>query len=133
VVEKATDIDNMDKPGIQNIGEKGWSDPYVQIELPGHYKKERTKVIESEENPVWNERFQFFPENPKHDVLKLTVWDKNKWVRDDLIGKVKIPVIDILNANGHIKDGFDIVGSQAGAKLYLELKYMEIGSTFVNH
>jgi len=133
VVEKATDIDNMDKPGIQNIGEKGWSDPYVQIELPGHYKKERTKVIESEENPVWNERFQLFPENPKRDVLKLTVWDKNKWVRDDFIGKVKIPLIDILHANGHIKRGFDIVGSQAGAKLYLELKYMEMGSSFISH
>jgi len=133
VVEKATDVDNMDEPNIGNIGEEGWSDPYVQIELHGHYKKERTKVIENEENPVWDERFQLFPENPKRDVLKVSVWDKDKWVRDDLIGKVNIPIIDILNANGHIKHAFDIEGSKTGAKLYLELKYKEMGSTFVTH
>jgi len=67
------------------------------------YKKEKTKVIYNDANPIWNERFQLFPENPKKDILKLFVWDKDFWSWDDKIGKVYIPVIDVLNANGYIK------------------------------
>ena len=66
-------------------------------------------------------------------MLKLSVWDKDKWVRDDLIGRVNIPLIDILNENGRIKRAFDIDGSKTGAKLYLELKYKEMGSKMGTH
>ena len=124
-VIKATNVDNMDQDNFSEANRVA-SDPYVELELKGHYKKEKTKVIYNEENPIWNERFQLFPENPKKDVLKCKVWDKDTWSFDDKIGSVYIPVIDVLEANGYINKAYDIRGSKTGAKLYLELKYKEL-------
>eukprot|EP01084_Bolivina_argentea_P278375 475534_1 len=121
-VIKATNVDNMD----EDEGPDSASDPYVQLELKGHYKTEKTKVIQNNANPVWNERFQLFPDNPKKDVLKLKIWDKDLWTFDDKIGSVYIPVIDVLNANGYINKSYDIKDSKCGAKLYLELRYKEL-------
>ena len=119
-VIKAENVDNMD----EDEGPNAASDPYVELVLKGN-KKECTKVIYNDANPVWKERFQLFPENPKKDVLKCLVWDRDTWTRDDYIGSVFVPVIDVLNANGHLKKDFDIDGSKCGAKLFLELKYRE--------
>ena len=58
--------------------------------------------------------------------MKLSVWDNNKWSRDDLIGKVEIPLIDIINANGHVKKAYDIEGSKTNAQLYLDVRYKEL-------
>ena len=124
-VIKATNVDNMDEDDFSEANRLA-SDPYVELELKGHYKKEKTKVIYNDANPVWNERFQLFPENPKKDILKCKVWDKDTWTFDDKIGSVYIPVIDVLEANGYINKPFDIHGSKTGAKLYLELKYKEL-------
>lgn len=79
-VIKATNVDNMDEDNFSEANRIA-SDPYVELELKGHYKKEKTKVIYNEENPVWNERFQLFPENPKKDILKCKVWDKDTYVK----------------------------------------------------
>jgi len=121
----ATNVDNMDEDDFSEAN-RGASDPYVELELKGHYKKEKTKVIYNDANPVWNERFQLFPENPKKDILKCKIWDKDTWTFDDKIGSVYIPVIDVLNANGYIHKPYDIKGSKTGAQLHLELKYKEL-------
>eukprot|EP00485_Elphidium_margaritaceum_P008464 CAMPEP_0202695448 /NCGR_PEP_ID=MMETSP1385-20130828/9036_1 /ASSEMBLY_ACC=CAM_ASM_000861 /TAXON_ID=933848 /ORGANISM="Elphidium margaritaceum" /LENGTH=484 /DNA_ID=CAMNT_0049351471 /DNA_START=233 /DNA_END=1688 /DNA_ORIENTATION=- len=116
-VMKATDLDNMDGAGEE-------SDPFVELEMAGMYKKEKTKTFYNEPNPVWNQLFQLFCDNPKKAVLKCTVWDYDRWSwKNDKIGKVEIPVIDVLNANGLLmkQEGFDIEGSKCGAKLFLEL------------
>ena len=124
-VVKATNVDNMDADDLVESNRTA-SDPYVELELRGHYKKEKTKVIYNDANPIWNERFQLFPENPKKDVLKCKIWDKDTWTFDDKIGSVWIPVIDVLNANGVLNKAFDIRGSKTGAQLYLELRYKEL-------
>ena len=120
-VIKATNVDNLD----EDEGEHGASDPYVELELKGNYKKEKTKSIDNESNPIWNEKFQLFVDNAKEDVLKCRIYDHDKWTLDDKIGEVHIPIITILGSNGYIKKEYDIVGSKTGAKLYLELKYWE--------
>merc|ERR1712187_602204 len=55
-VVKATNVDNMD----EDDGPDGVSDPYVELDLAGNYKTERTKTKMNDANPVWNEKFQLF-------------------------------------------------------------------------
>ena len=89
VVARASNVDNMDA----DEGPDSASDPYVELELNGHYKKESTAVVSDCANPEWNERFQLFPENPKKDVLKLVVWDKDRWTFDDKIGTYVLRIV----------------------------------------
>eukprot|EP00488_Nonionellina_sp_1-RS-2012_P001638 TRINITY_DN2682_c0_g1_i1.p1 TRINITY_DN2682_c0_g1~~TRINITY_DN2682_c0_g1_i1.p1 ORF type:complete len:102 (-),score=26.36 TRINITY_DN2682_c0_g1_i1:225-530(-) len=96
-VIRARNVDNMDK----DEGEEGQSDPYVELDLKGNYKKENTKTIYDEANPVWQEKFQLFVDDARNDVLKARVYDRDKWLADDKIGEVHIPVITVLGDNGH--------------------------------
>merc|ERR1712228_431474 len=50
-VIKAENVDNMD----EDEGPGSASDPYVELELKGHYKREQTKVKQNNANPVWKE------------------------------------------------------------------------------
>ena len=78
-VVKPTNVDNLG----QDEGEHGASDPYVELELKGNYKNEKTKSKQNEPNPIWNEKFQLFVDNAKQDVLKCRLYDHDKWTRDD--------------------------------------------------
>merc|ERR1712087_661480 len=70
-VIKATNVDNLD----EDEGPDGGSDPYVELELKGNYRKERTKIVYNNHEPVWNERFQLFVDDAREDVLKVKVYD----------------------------------------------------------
>merc|ERR1719461_1319309 len=118
LVVKATNVDNKD-------GKDGVSDPYVELDLKGNYKKENTQWKQDDANPVWNERFQLLVDNAKEDVLKATIWDHDKFMFDDKVGTVCVPIIDICNANGKLRKEYDVVGSEIGCKLELEFKYWE--------
>ena len=121
-VVKAINVDNKDD---KSMFESGQSDPYVELELKGNYKKEKTKAVDDDANPVWNEKFQLFVDNAKTDVLKARIYDHDKWGMDDKVGEVQIPVITVLGANGFLRKEYDVVGSKTGCKLTLEMKYWE--------
>eukprot|EP01083_Nonionella_stella_P296524 1007340_1 len=123
-VLRASNVDNLDKNNLSSA-DRGGSDAYVELDLKGNYKKEKTKAIDNSENPIWNERFQLFVDDPKDDVLKCTLYDHDKWTMDEKIGSVQIPIITILGANGHIRKEYEVIGSKSGCKLELDLKYWE--------
>merc|ERR1712217_675199 len=86
-VVRGINLDNMDL----DEGDDGGSDPYVELELKGNYRKEKTKMINNEHNPVWNEKFQLFVNNAKEDCLYARIYDHDRWTIDDKIGEVHIP------------------------------------------
>lgn len=69
------------------------SDPYAKVFIkhdPASYYK--TKVIDRNLNPTWNETCAFFPtrEQMSRDSIRVQVYDKDKASKDDLLGELKI-------------------------------------------
>jgi len=120
-VIKASNVDNLD----ESDGAGGASDPYCELVLKGNYKAETTQIIWDNANPEWNEKFQLFVDNAKDDVLKITLYDHDRFKWDEKVGQVQIPIITILGANGYVKKEYPVVGSKTGCKLQLEMKYWE--------
>lgn len=89
------------------------SDPYVTLKLMSEPEsaKKMTKVINNDLNPVWNgELFTFDVKSPT-DWLMLEVWDSDYLSSDDFLGRMPIPLSDILNGpsnsyriKDHLKD-----------------------------
>eukprot|EP01129_Flabellula_baltica_P002901 TRINITY_DN12784_c0_g1_i1.p1 TRINITY_DN12784_c0_g1~~TRINITY_DN12784_c0_g1_i1.p1 ORF type:complete len:406 (-),score=86.40 TRINITY_DN12784_c0_g1_i1:1061-2278(-) len=81
-VKSARNLAPMDKGGT--------SDPYVILTTDFDKQKFKTKIIKKTLNPVWDQEFQFYGE-PSGNLL-LKIWDKDKWVKDDFLGDVMIPL-----------------------------------------
>nr|GMC53220.1 protein C2-DOMAIN ABA-RELATED 11-like [Ipomoea batatas] len=71
------------------------SDPYVILKLGNQTAK--TKVINSCLNPVWNEDFSFSLSEPA-GVLKLQVFDKDRFKADDKMGHAHLNLQPLMAA-----------------------------------
>lgn len=71
------------------------SDPYVLLKLGNQTAK--TKVINSCLNPVWNEEFSFSFSEPV-GVLKLEVFDKDRFKSDDKMGHAELSLQPLVAA-----------------------------------
>ncbi|XP_034531970.1 cytosolic phospholipase A2 [Notolabrus celidotus] len=61
-------------------------DPYVELYVPtAPESRKRTKHIDNNINPKWNETFQFILDPNQHNVLELTLMDAN-YVMDETLG-----------------------------------------------
>ena len=77
----------------------GYSDPYIRVMiLPDKRKKFETKVQKRTLNPVYNETF-VFKNMPYSDIenrtLLMEVYDFDRFSGHDIIGIVKLPLIDV--------------------------------------
>jgi len=71
----------------------GKPDTYVQVYLlPGTHKELKTKVVNNNNNPVFQETMKFqIPQEKIHDrSIVLHVMDKDKFSKDDKMGEVQI-------------------------------------------
>ncbi|KAI3680431.1 hypothetical protein L6452_35201 [Arctium lappa] len=71
------------------------SDPYVIVKLGNQTAK--TKVINSCLNPVWNEELTFSIVEPV-EVLKLSVFDKDRFKADDEMGDAEVNIQPLVKA-----------------------------------
>merc|ERR1712141_138814 len=76
----------------------GMSDPYVKVYLlPDKNKKFETKVHRKTLEPVFNESFKFIV--PYGDVMGKTlvfaVFDFDRFTKNEEIGEVRVPVVNI--------------------------------------
>ncbi|MCD7447632.1 Protein C2-DOMAIN ABA-RELATED 11 [Datura stramonium] len=71
------------------------SDPYVILKLGNQTAK--TKVINCCLNPVWNEEFCFSISEPA-EVLKLEVFDKDRFKADDKMGNAHLSLQPLVAA-----------------------------------
>ena len=72
------------------------SDPYVKISGAGGLKL-KTKVIQNNLNPVWNETFNIMIDelNP-HPQLLIECYDKDDTFNDDFLGSFELDVASIM-------------------------------------
>jgi C2 domain len=71
----------------------GFSDPFVMLQLGN--QRFKTKVIDMNLNPTWDEKFSFEVRDVG-DALRLVVYDKDL-IGKDFLGKVKFPISDLLD------------------------------------
>jgi len=80
--------------GLPNMDEIGYTDGFVKLALlPDRKKRQKTKVIGNDLNPVWNEKFTFdvsFDELCSKRVLELTVWDHDMFSSNDFVGGIRL-------------------------------------------
>ena len=90
----------------------GFSDPYFKIphrqngvvDIPG--KKNRTKTIKKNLNPVWNHNFdiEFNPQVCK--ALSIEIYDHDALGKDDLIGSATISLEWMQNRGQDVYEGW---------------------------
>uniref|UniRef100_A0AAX7U8L8 Phospholipase A2 n=1 Tax=Astatotilapia calliptera TaxID=8154 RepID=A0AAX7U8L8_ASTCA len=67
-------------------------DPYVEIFIPtAPESRRRTKHIDNDINPKWNETFHFILDPNQHNVLELTLMDAN-YVMDETLGTASFEI-----------------------------------------
>ncbi|KAF9309743.1 hypothetical protein BG003_009387 [Podila horticola] len=72
------------------MAKNGYSNPYIKLAVGGH--KFATQVIRKNLDPVWDAAFDFEIEAQSlPDQITLMFWDKDRWGRDDFLGRVNIP------------------------------------------
>ncbi|KAK9758018.1 hypothetical protein RND81_01G201200 [Saponaria officinalis] len=85
-IVKATDLKNKEMIGK--------SDPYTVIYIRPIFKV-KTKVVEDNLNPVWNETFEVIAEDKETQSLMIEVFDKDVG-QDKKLGIAKLPLIDLV-------------------------------------
>ncbi|CAI9770292.1 unnamed protein product [Fraxinus pennsylvanica] len=71
----------------------GKSDPYVVVYIRPLFKV-KTKVIDNNLNPVWNEKFELIVEDKETQSLIVEVFDKDVG-QDERLGVAKLPLIEL--------------------------------------
>lgn len=79
--------------GLKNMEMIGKSDPYVVLSIRPLIKV-KTKVIDNNLNPVWNQTFELIAEDKETQSLIIEVFDKDIG-QDKRLGIVKLPLIDV--------------------------------------
>ena len=65
----------------------GLSDPFCVLELKNRKDERKTEIKKQTLNPVWNQTFQFKVLSYNTDVFILSLYDYDKYSKNDLLGK----------------------------------------------
>lgn len=120
-VVEATNVPKMDTVGK--------TDAYAVLSIRTT-QQWKTKVIDNNLHPVWNEIFTLPACNPQADILRVELWDKDV-KKDDMIGHVEIPVGG-LPKRQPIETWYDIVPAKKvkdGCRIKLTLHLTDPGKT----
>ncbi|KAL5565370.1 hypothetical protein UlMin_028534 [Ulmus minor] len=78
---------------LKNMEMIGKSDPYVVVHIRPLFKV-KTKVIENNLNPVWNQTFELIAEDKETQSLTVEVYDQDIG-QDKRLGIAKLPLIEL--------------------------------------
>uniref|UniRef100_A0A672H365 Myoferlin like n=1 Tax=Salarias fasciatus TaxID=181472 RepID=A0A672H365_SALFA len=109
-VYRAEDMPQMDDAFVQSVkqvfgGEgdrKNLVDPYLEVSFAG--KKLRTKIVEKNANPEWNQLLNLQVKFPSMcERIKLTLYDWDRLTRDDAIGTTFLNLSNMSSSGGEIE------------------------------
>ncbi|XP_073066994.1 synaptotagmin-5-like isoform X1 [Primulina eburnea] len=98
----------------------GKADPYVVLSLKKTEARNKTRVVNENLNPAWNQTFDFVVEDGLHDMLILEVWDHDTF-RKDYMGGCILTLTRVL-MEGEYSDAIPLDGAKSGT-LNLHLKW----------
>ncbi|KAM0020925.1 putative C2 domain, synaptotagmin-like mitochondrial-lipid-binding domain, C2 domain superfamily [Helianthus debilis subsp. tardiflorus] len=99
----------------------GKADPFVVLTMKKTGTKNKTRVVNENLNPIWNQTFDFVVEDGLHDMLIVEVWDHDTFGKD-FMGKCILTLTRVI-LEGEYKESFQIEEAKSG-KLTLNLKWL---------
>lgn len=114
--------------GLPKMDIIGKSDPYCLIQISGTRRIERTRVINNNNDPVWNQEFHFPVSNPQQ-TLCILVKDQDTISADDPISRLDLSLATLYP--GQVSDQwFDLIpvkGVKKGGSIHLVLHLAQAG------
>eukprot|EP00933_Yihiella_yeosuensis_P031168 TRINITY_DN2471_c3_g1_i1.p1 TRINITY_DN2471_c3_g1~~TRINITY_DN2471_c3_g1_i1.p1 ORF type:complete len:632 (+),score=92.14 TRINITY_DN2471_c3_g1_i1:192-1898(+) len=101
----AQDLPSMDTTWFGGVGK---ADPYVVIHC-GSFTS-RSPTIYKTLNPQWEHKVAVLIFEPNHQRVKIEVSDEDLLTHDDFIGKLTIPVSEMLNWGEHLRVVKQLIG-----------------------
>ena len=89
---EAVQVRVVEARGLKKMDALGSADPYVSLRLGG--SRQKTKVVKGSTEPVWSEEFEFQGADEAW-VLTAEVFDWDRFSRDDPMGQVRIPALEM--------------------------------------
>lgn len=94
--------------GLSKQDRRGSSDAYITLAFSKYGKPMySTRVIMDDLNPIWNEQTAILV-NAEHikagENLSVELWDSDRFTADDCVGKVEIPIQDLMKEPGKQHD-----------------------------
>ena len=103
----------------------GKSDPFLKCKIKGvpNSQEKKTKTDKQTLNPYWNEELYFKLNDPKTDVLKVTMLDEDKLSKADKMSKILLPLSEYpINQWVVVEKDMTPIGSATtGGLLFLEI------------
>ena len=81
--------------GIPATDKTGLSDPFCVLELLNRNDKKKTSIKKQTLSPIWNQEFEFKILSYNTDVFCLSLFDYDKYSKNELLGKWEIPIKDM--------------------------------------
>ncbi|XP_042015978.1 calcium-dependent lipid-binding protein-like [Salvia splendens] len=78
---------------LKNMGLLGKSDPYVSVHIRPLFKV-KTKVVDNNLNPIWNETFDLIAEDKETQSIIFEVFDEDIG-EDKRLGVAKLPLVEL--------------------------------------
>ena len=85
----------LEAKGLANTDIIGKSDPFCVIEL--NNERRITQTACNNLTPTWNKVFQFEEIKDVCDTVYITLYDENYDDKPDLLGRLRIPLLNIQN------------------------------------
>ena len=111
---------------IANLQKVGKPDPYVKVKMGDRKKTKiryKTRVIENNLNPVWNELFKFQVADYDSTQVVFEVWNDNIMV-DDLLGSYSLSIDGL--TRGVVRDMWAILAGTKGSSSELHLRILAV-------
>ncbi|XP_023810938.1 extended synaptotagmin-1 isoform X1 [Oryzias latipes] len=103
---------------------KGKSDPYVKISIGGETFTSQT--IKENLNPTWNEMYEVILTQLPGQELHLEVFDKDMDMKDDFMGRLRIDLKDIIDAQ--YADQWYALSDVKSGRVHLVLEWVPTSS-----
>ncbi|CAI0542709.1 unnamed protein product [Linum tenue] len=117
-VLSVTVISAEDLPVVDLMGK---ADPFVVLTMKKSDTKNKTRVVNENLNPEWNQTFDFVVEDALHDMLIAEVYDHDTF-RKEYIGRCILTLTRVI-LEGEYRECFPLDGAKSG-RLNLSLKWV---------
>uniref|UniRef100_A0A0R3RWY1 C2 domain-containing protein n=1 Tax=Elaeophora elaphi TaxID=1147741 RepID=A0A0R3RWY1_9BILA len=120
-IVEAKNLENRDIKFTRNMA----SDPYCQIQVGSQFH--RTKTIDDDLNPVWNEYFEFVVDQAHGQKLRIELFDYDKMSSDEELGRLVID-LDNVEEKRNLDDWFPLDSCKHG-DIHIQAAWMNLSSS----
>lgn len=105
--------------GLRPRDEDSASDPYIKIKFGDVVISDRDNFLRNQSNPIFGRKFEFFSTIPtKSTIMKISIFDKDEFTDDDMIGSTTIDIEDRMRSKYFLSSGIPNEFNQSGYNIW---------------